>query len=196
MPLRIRFSELTATEKPAVLRLDPLENRDEFHSFQTLLEQFSELNSYTLDDVKEAASSEQANSRNLSRVSSSESMLIDTGLVTSVPMFHSLVFRQNGRVFLSVARARRKPPTTPVCRECPRRGSDLHHGHWNSHVTPSPPVFGRVNRAEHSRQLNARPNGFERFLHEQENGARPRRAGPQRIAWRHIEFFGMGRPCS
>ena len=56
MPLRIRFSELTAAEKPAVLRLDPLENRGEFHSFQTLLEQFRNEASYTLDDIKQAAS--------------------------------------------------------------------------------------------------------------------------------------------
>src|SRR5262249_20377599 len=54
-PLRIRFSELTPAEKPAVLRLDALQNREEFYSLQTLLESLP-LGLYSLDDVSKAAS--------------------------------------------------------------------------------------------------------------------------------------------
>lgn len=53
-PLRVRFSELTAVEKPAVLRLDPLQNRQEFHHLQKLLDGMP-AGSYSIDEVRNAA---------------------------------------------------------------------------------------------------------------------------------------------
>jgi hypothetical protein len=55
VPLKIRFSDLTASEKPAVLKLDPLESRDEFHSLETLLEGLPNPE-YSVEDVSAAAS--------------------------------------------------------------------------------------------------------------------------------------------
>jgi hypothetical protein len=52
--LRIRFSELTQAEKPAVLRLDPLQNREEFHSLNAILDGI-QAKAYSLEDVSNIA---------------------------------------------------------------------------------------------------------------------------------------------
>jgi DNA helicase HerA-like ATPase len=54
VPLRIRFGDLTPIQRPAVLRLDPLRDREEFHSLETLLEGLHA--PYSINDVTDAAS--------------------------------------------------------------------------------------------------------------------------------------------
>jgi uncharacterized protein len=54
-PLQISFSDLSPRQQPAVLKLDPLADRDEFHSFQTLLE-YIKKRTYSLKDVVNEAS--------------------------------------------------------------------------------------------------------------------------------------------
>ncbi|MDJ0497420.1 MAG: ATP-binding protein [Acidimicrobiia bacterium] len=53
-PLQIRFSELTPHEQAAVLRLDPLQDREEFSAYWRIAESLGD-GRYTLGDVRRAA---------------------------------------------------------------------------------------------------------------------------------------------
>lgn len=54
LPLRIRFSELTAQEQAAVLKLDPLRDRTEFNAYWRIAEKLGE-GAYSAHDVRNAA---------------------------------------------------------------------------------------------------------------------------------------------
>jgi hypothetical protein len=54
LPLQIRFSELTAYEQAAVLKLDPLRDRTEFSAYGRIVEEMGD-ESYSLQDVRAAS---------------------------------------------------------------------------------------------------------------------------------------------
>ena len=54
-PLRIRFSDLPSHDQARTLQLDPLADRDEFHTFRSIVRTFGDAE-FSLDDVRRAAS--------------------------------------------------------------------------------------------------------------------------------------------
>ncbi|MGC4106537.1 MAG: ATP-binding protein [Thermomicrobiales bacterium] len=56
-PLRIHFSDLSATDQAMVLQLDPLANREEYHAFRKAARSFGE-QTYGVDDLRRVLSEE------------------------------------------------------------------------------------------------------------------------------------------